>query len=147
MAQLAEHELSAVLEVVSEVRESIVNAELTIFEHGGCLGEESASSACVSHAHWHILPGDYDLGRSDLEWIYQGTSLIDGLRATPSEGYLWLMEPSGIVRAACDPKRPQFFRRRIFESLGRPDEWDYAACPQWDAVRATQGLFVGDRER
>jgi len=42
--------------------------KLTVFEHGSKL--DRGSSACISHCHWHIIDGQYDL-RAPLAITYQ----------------------------------------------------------------------------
>lgn len=58
-----------------------------LFEHGSCAGPDVATGACISHAHWHLVPGDYDLGARSL--VFTPAMSFDALGvADRSNGYL-----------------------------------------------------------
>ncbi len=50
-------------------------------------------------------------------------------------------DATGAVTAARDIGRPQYLRQKVFEALGKPDEWDYAVFPNNDIIRGTIALF------
>lgn len=144
MARVDDSQLSDVIGALEKVEAYLGVDVLTVFEHGGC-HDDKATSACIDHAHWHVLPGSYQLELSYSGWTDTSTSLTDALLMAPEDGYLLAVEKSQILLGR-DPRQSQFLRRHIFGSLGRPDEWDYAAFPQWEDVRATQALFDGQSD-
>lgn len=108
----------------------------TLFEHGSCPREGVRRSACLDHAHIHILPGSYDLkphvtSRSGS----QDRSVNE--RTLNEAGYLFLHEPMMRPVYGRDPGMPQFFRRQIATALGIPDEWDYLLFPRLENVSQT----------
>jgi hypothetical protein len=109
----------------------------TLFEHGSCPREGVRRSACLDHAHVHILPGSYDLrsyvtnrgcsqGRASTERSLSGLA-----------GYLFLHEPMMRPIYGRDPGMSQFFRRQIATALGVADEWDYLLFPRLENVSET----------
>lgn len=111
---------------------------VTMFEHGGC-GGESRSSACVQHAHLHMMAGDFGIASAPgIELLARAHGLLDALmfREAPRVSYL-LLSDGGSWMLAKDPQVSQFFRRHIARELGIPDEWDYAASPRYDGVGRT----------
>jgi diadenosine tetraphosphate (Ap4A) HIT family hydrolase len=108
----------------------------TLFEHGSCPREGVRRSACLDHAHIHILPGSYDL-RSHVtsRGGSQGRSVNE--RTLDEGGYLFLHEPMMRPIYGCDPGMSQFFRRQIATALSIPDEWDYLLFPRLENVSRT----------
>ncbi|GAA0581456.1 hypothetical protein GCM10010394_07630 [Streptomyces crystallinus] len=115
----------------------------TVLEHGSCPGMES--SACISHAHWHILPVD---GRRVNELI-----LADGLTPTPLAGldhltrfddapYFMCLHEDGM--SVYRPRRPmprQYLRSIVAKIVGIADPlWDYALVTRKDLFRETVAL-------
>jgi hypothetical protein len=124
-------------------RVTAVFGPATIFEHGSCATPGARRSACLDHAHLHVLPGSYQLAGSIQQ---RPTKLLNdigyALRGSEaSEGYLYLREPSGAVWYAPDPRVSQYFRRKVAEHLNAPDEWDYLMFPRLDNVRETIHRF------
>lgn len=117
---------------------------VTIFEHGSCQWLDGRRSACIAHSHINVVPGEYRFDRlalrfatfESLEAMFSATETCHGA------GYLMYQEPGGLVHYAADPEISQYFRRHIAAALGEGDEWDYAAVPRWDNVRATQLTFA-----
>ena len=115
----------------------------TLFEHGSCRAEERQRSACITHAHIHVLPGAYSFSLLGLSVRPLGTlaDLVNVPPAQRADGYLMYREPGGLVQYSPDAGVSQYFRRHVARMLGRPDDWDYAVFPQWENVRATQDAF------
>lgn len=116
----------------------------TIFEHGSCPSEGRRRSACVTHAHIHIIPGIYRLSSLELpiETFPDLVSMANASSLAPANGYLMYREPGGPVCCSADIGVPQYFRRHIAAALGCYDEWDYALFPRWETVRATQEALL-----
>jgi diadenosine tetraphosphate (Ap4A) HIT family hydrolase len=115
----------------------------TILEHGS--SSSITFSACVSHAHWHVIPVAVDLvptftadglrgrliddvteivrlGAADISYILYDTMTPKGL---------WIYE-SGLS------KRHQYLRAAIAEQIGIPEpEWDWSIIQRRDLLRAT----------
>ena len=120
-----------------------VYGPLTIFEHGSCTRRDLRRSACLDHAHIHLLPGSYGLlchlqklGRISLDRT-DFSGLVEHV------GYLYLHEPTLAPRYCPDPGVSQFFRKRIAEQMGIPEEWDYLMYPPLDNVRQTVSRLKG----
>lgn len=113
----------------------------TIFEHGSCSSGPLRRSACLDHAHMHIIPGSYDLAK----WIEPATDMRQHRtlpRAShPEDGYLFLHEPASEPVYTGDPGVSQFFRRHIASEVGEPGDWDYLLFPRWENVRETVSRF------
>jgi diadenosine tetraphosphate (Ap4A) HIT family hydrolase len=106
----------------------------TLFEHGSCPREGVRRSACLDHAHIHILPGSYDL-RSHV--TSRGGSQSVNELTLDEGGYLFLHEPMMRPVYGRDPGMSQFFRRQIATALSIPDEWDYLLFPRLENVSRT----------
>jgi diadenosine tetraphosphate (Ap4A) HIT family hydrolase len=112
----------------------------TIFEHGSCILETTRRSACLDHAHIHILPGSYELGSKPKE----DATIIFGQRPdaiAPVMGYLFLQEPGTEAIYVSDPGVSQYFRRRVAAKLNLGDEWDYLLFPRLENVLETFERF------
>jgi len=108
----------------------------TLFEHGSCPKEGVRRSACLDHAHIHILPGSYDL-RSNVTSRGGSPDRSVNERTVDGAGYLFLHEPMTRPVYGHDPGMSQFFRRQIATTLGMPDEWDYLLFPRLENVLQT----------
>jgi diadenosine tetraphosphate (Ap4A) HIT family hydrolase len=111
----------------------------TLFEHGSCQTAERRRSACITHAHVHVVPGRY--GMDGLGLVAQAFENLDAFASQPVQqrldGYLMYQEADGPVQYAADLGLSQFFRRHIATVLGAADDWDYAVFPNWDNIRQT----------
>lgn len=108
----------------------------TVFEHGSCHRRDKRRSACMDHAHVHVMPGKFALEPS----VRSASTIVlphDTLDHFANDGYLLLREPGQEALVAADPGTSQFFRRGIAASLGVPEQWDYLMYPHYDNVRAT----------
>lgn len=111
---------------------------LTYWEHGGLEGD-SQTSACVDHAHVHVLPGTVPLTIDAVDHVrYDDLASwwcdAERWRARP---YLMYAYSDGPCVVGKDPGVPQYFRRQVAKFIARDEEWDYAACPNYDLVAQT----------
>jgi diadenosine tetraphosphate (Ap4A) HIT family hydrolase len=122
-----------------EVHERIASRwrSATLFEHGSCARPAAATGACISHAHWHLLPGDFDLDGWGIGFRRAHTFDVIAERDRP-HGYLSFRTTGGewYFNTTHRPAS-QHFRRIIAAQLGRPAEWDYLAFPMLDQLRDT----------
>ncbi|GGP60711.1 HIT family protein [Streptomyces melanogenes] len=115
----------------------------TVLEHGSSPGMQSG--ACISHAHWHILPVD---GRRVDELI-----LADGLAPTALAGlehlaafdsvpYFMCLHEDGMNVYRPRPAMPrQYLRAKVAEIVGIADPlWDYALVVRKELFRETVAL-------
>ncbi len=109
---------------------------VTVFEHGSCSRIDQRRSACLEHAHAHILPGVYGLSSAIVSPRYDIRSCLTGALDTDL-GYLLLDEPPVGPRYGADPGVSQYLRRCIAAKLDIPDEWDYLLFPRLDNVHET----------
>jgi hypothetical protein len=133
---------ASVLEfVVSEVAAAC--GGVTVFEHGGSLDPMRRRSACITHAHVHVMAGEHSfVDRVRPNRTY--ASLTEFLREhRSSEPYLMYSSASDGVVVAPDVGESQYFRRAMAETAGIADEWDWAVFPRWDRVRETISFFQG----
>jgi diadenosine tetraphosphate (Ap4A) HIT family hydrolase len=117
----------------------------TIFEHGSCRQAERRRSACLTHAHVHIVPGSYSfdlLGLPVLEFASLA-EFSDSPANSRVDGYLMYREPGGPVCYSRDLGVSQYFRRHIASVRGVPDDWDYALFPHFDNIRTTIDDLAG----
>ncbi|MCX5007782.1 HIT domain-containing protein [Streptomyces sp. NBC_00638] len=124
--------------------QSLYSSPVTIFEHGASESLNDKSSSCVSHAHVHLVPGDYDLVSHMPDSGKSYASLDDFME--PRREYPYLMcSHSGRVHCYPDLPISQYYRRAVATALGKPDSWDYAAFPYWDNLRQTYKDFQSFR--
>jgi diadenosine tetraphosphate (Ap4A) HIT family hydrolase len=110
----------------------------TAFEHGSCALTGGRRSACLEHAHVHLMPGTYGLQQAGAQrsetFSIAGTGTVT---RDIQNGYLYLHEPGRRESYSADPGVSQYFRRKIADRMGHPDEWDYLVFPHWENVRRT----------
>lgn len=130
--------------LVDRVKTSMsdIYGPVTIFEHGSCSIRDSRRSACITHAHLHIIPGSYRLAEKATP---EGDPILhaSGGTWTERDNYLFLREPGGTPKYFADPGVSQFFRRIIAGRLGIADQWDWLMFPELDNVRATIDRLQG----
>lgn len=117
--------------------ESIYSSPITMFEHGSCTSSDRQRSACVDHAHLHLVPGCYDLISAAPAEVCKYNSLEDFLDEEREEPYLMLQDPGGPLVSFADQPSSQFFRRIIAQRLNIPECWDYAVSPFSENVKRT----------
>lgn len=108
----------------------------TLFEHGSCSRKDIRRSACLDHAHVHVLPGSYDLNSHVVDVVRHLPDISDS-KALGCSGYLFLKEPMAAPVYGPDPGVSQFFRRHIARTLGMADAWDYLLFPRMENVSKT----------
>ena len=122
--------------------------QLTYFEHGGEVTNSVPTSACVDHAHIHVVPGYIPLEIPADGKRY--ASLADFLASRETEWvhgpYLMLGHTDGECRVAEDIGVSQYFRRQLARVLNHADCWDYAAAPMLDQVQKTIEMLIGSGE-
>lgn len=113
-----------------------------VFEHGACIAEPGRAEACIEHAHWHLVPGGWNLRQEgdDFRQVSNFERFAESYRG--ERRYLFLRD----VEARCWVSvgrrlRRQEFRRRIAAALGAPASWDYLTFPFLDNMRATIAGF------
>jgi diadenosine tetraphosphate (Ap4A) HIT family hydrolase len=138
---------------VIRFRDRVLEQYTTIFgapvvlEHGSFEGMDG--SACITHAHWHVLP----LALEDIDGIIRG----DGLPVTEfghvlelasaiekAKPYFYCADGSRHLVYADALRVPrQYLRSVAGRLLGIPDpEWDYAVVVRKDLLRHTLDLTV-----
>jgi diadenosine tetraphosphate (Ap4A) HIT family hydrolase len=116
----------------------LYGTKITLFEHAGCDSPGRPKSACINHAHLHLVPGSYNLtSESQTSELEVHKSLRDFLRPERRSPYLMFQDPDGPVASFPDHALPQFFRRAIAKRLGIGECWDYALFPFWENVQLT----------
>jgi len=117
--------------------------EVSVWEHGGS-STDARSSACVFHAHLHVMPGRFnpprDIPASGIEYRDGLAEFLHDSRRWLDRPYLLFGQPGGPCWVATDLGVSQYFRRHIARVLDLDEEWDYAAAPRYDVVRSTVDL-------
>lgn len=146
MAQLKPHELVELESFVDLLSKKLTEkwAPPVIFEHGACNETETAGS-CIEHAHWHLVPGNWDL--LPIEINFEKVSAFEEFAGQKrGMAYLFFRDPFGnsyITNTSHAPS--QLFRRKLADQLGKADEWDYAVFPFIDNIRETVDKLEGIR--
>lgn len=118
--------------------------EMTYWEHGGVANPSFPTSACVDHAHLHVVPGSYAFKLPATAAVHSAdapTMLTEHSTDWRERPYLMAGSTSGPCTLVEDIGIPQYFRRQLATAVGTPDLWDYAAFPGEANVRATLALF------
>jgi diadenosine tetraphosphate (Ap4A) HIT family hydrolase len=108
-------------------------------EHGGAEGE--GGGACITHVHINLIPQagsfvnlfDGELPRQDVD---QSLSNLHSGKAP----YILLRSPRSVSLYVAKAVPSQLIRRALLEKLGR-DDWDWAAFPHLDVVKATVRMW------
>jgi hypothetical protein len=89
------------------------------------------------------MPGSYSLIRGDAEVRQLAVPAARMAGWNADDGYLYIEEPDSNSVTLVDPGVSQFFRRRIAERIGAPDEWDYLTFPHLENVARTIRELMG----
>lgn len=118
---------------------------LTYWEHGSGWLPDTRRSACVEHAHLHIVPGLLPLPRPPGEVGYPGIGeALEGLAAGSdlNAGYLLLGHREGRCFVGRDVQLSQYYRREWARTLGRSNDWDYLLAEDPEITRETIRVFL-----
>lgn len=109
------------------------------WEHGGDSAGTARTSACVDHAHLHVTAGAFELGMEIVgkRQFSDIRSWLDQPDQVSGEPYLLFGMSESPCWAAPDIGISQYFRRELACVVGRKDQWDYAAVPNYGAARST----------
>ena len=111
--------------------------KVVVFEHGICK-EDKPAGACINHAHWHLVPGGYELLPQDM--IFKKIVSFEDYSKEKSKHnpYLYYRDSSQNEFVLDDAEVPsQFFRRILAPKIDKPDEWDYLVFPFLENIRKT----------
>ncbi|MEV7006703.1 hypothetical protein [Streptosporangium sp. NPDC051022] len=113
--------------------------DLTYWEHGAADVPTGRQSACVDHAHLHIVAGHLPLSTPPERVAHSGlrqalTWLADSEGSNP---YLLMGHTSGPCFTGHDVGLSQYYRREWAKIVGRDDEWDYLLSNTPDVTRRT----------
>lgn len=136
-------ELKDVMSII-EPRYSATFGELLVIEHGSA--DESDGNACVTHAHWHLLPVD----GAQVDALIRQDDLLSTDLADPVQLGLpqWVNRPYYYVSYAGNYRiyepssttRRQYLRSIVGRVLSIADpEWDYALVVRTEFLRETMG--------
>lgn len=112
-----------------------------ILEHGSAYGMNGSS--CITHAHWHLLPLEFDvvhgvIAKDGLAWSDLGD--LGDLAASGAERtYFYCADRQrGRLYGVGRTMRRQYLRSVAGAILGIPDpEWDYAVVTRKELLRET----------
>jgi len=108
-----------------------------IFEHGMCSKTESAG-ACINHAHWHMVPGNWDLLSANLKYMQVPSFLNFAKNNKGNKPYLLFInkdKQSFIIEEEGIPH--QYFRRQLARLIGEAEKWDYVVYPFFENMKET----------
>jgi len=110
---------------------------VVIFEHGVCK-EDKPTGACINHAHWHLVPGGYELLPDNQDFMQIDSFAAYAKNKKAHSQYLYYADQNRnefILENANVPG--QFFRRILASRIGKPDEWDYLVFPFFENIQVT----------
>lgn len=126
---------------VNEVLSFLVQrfGALTFWEHGAPGTGHKRRSACIDHAHLHVVPGRLPLPEPPLQRVYAtlDEALTMEKNLGKSEGYLLLGWTDDHVTLGADIRVPQYYRQEWARLIGRQDEWDYLVAENPNITAAT----------
>lgn len=113
-----------------------------IFEHGAADESKARAGSCVTHAHWHLVPGPWCLTSPDYTFRRISSFEEFALQYDFKAGYLYFESYNGTALVSeADFVCSQLFRRLLAQSAGKADEWDYAVFPFFDNMKETIRAF------
>jgi ATP adenylyltransferase len=116
-----------------------------LLEHGAAT-VGSVNGCGVDQAHLHVV----GLQPEFVQWVIQNSPTENWSRVEcgdpwtqvlPNKDYLLLWGSDQSWVTVVEHPTSQFFRKKIAEFLGRPDEWDYRRYPHVAEARRTVELF------
>jgi hypothetical protein len=122
---------------------------LTYWEHGGTDDASVRRSACIEHAHLHIVPGSLKLplppGHTEYPGIREALLTRAG-RSAETDSYLLVGDTSGPCFVGRDVRVSQYYRREWARLLGREESWDYLLTEDPELTRETIELFFSRQD-
>ena len=138
MAQLPNTKIEILLEFCNYI--SLVMEKLwgpsVVFEHGACSTSEDAGS-CISHAHWHIVPTNYDLRPRYIRFTRISSFEIFASQNKGQKPYLFLKDHYGNHISEDASKEKQVFRKVLSKKVNKEFEWDWANFPFMHNIKET----------
>lgn len=122
---------------------------LTFWEHGGTDNPNTRRSACVEHAHLHIVPGQLKLPLPPDHVGYSGIDealTVLANRSGETDSYLLMGYTSGPCFVGRDVRISQYYRREWARLLGRVDNWDYLLAEDPALTKETIEWFFSQKE-
>jgi diadenosine tetraphosphate (Ap4A) HIT family hydrolase len=134
--------LSFLFETISYLEMRL--GDLTFWEHGAPANSAIRRSACIDHAHLHVIPGTLALPEPPNSTHFP--SIYDAIRSSPramaSNGYLLVGWSSTSTAIGSDVRVSQYYRREWARITGRPDEWDYLLAEDANVTAETIQLLA-----
>jgi diadenosine tetraphosphate (Ap4A) HIT family hydrolase len=122
--------------------QSIIWEKPTIFEHGACQTNQK-SGACISHAHWHLIPGNWDnlLPIPSINLRY--SSFLEFYETNKSDEafVLQINSDNSCFITNKEDIPSQYIRRLLAKQIHKDDEWDYLVFPFFENIRKTINKF------
>jgi len=139
------------LDLVHFVSDALVYLEhrlgpLTFWEHGAPQDQASRRSACVEHAHLHVVPGSLALPEPVSYSSFPTIEAALKAELLDSDGYLLLGWSARQVMVGADPRVSQYYRREWARLVGRKDEWDYLVAENPRITATTMRLLAPDND-
>jgi len=109
-----------------------------IFEHGSSPNEMS-SGASIEHAHWHLVPGNWNLVPSQSNSVHLILSIDEFFSYFyNSETYLLISDFDMKLHILLNERVPsQYFRRNLAFAMGKPNKWNYLKYPFTSNIKKT----------
>ena len=131
---------------------SLYSSSILLFEHGSALAGTRRSSACVEHAHLHVLPGPRAFVLRVQAWLRgsrAGRDLTSVRGLVEADAYLLVGEANSELCVAPSPVGipSQFLRQHYALAAGTINQWDWRSSPGKDLFLRTiedwNGLSAG----
>lgn len=111
------------------------------YEHGA-ISDTRRGGACIDHAHLHIIPGCQGFKELvSMDFTETPVASLDDLKALANEGvpYLFVedLDQQAYIYRVPDRIPSQYLRQIWARALGKPDEWDWGAFPNYSLMKET----------
>lgn len=144
MAQLTVKEIHSLREFCNSIAkiQSKYWGWPVIFEHGSC-NEEKTSGACIIHAHWHLVPGNFDLRPPDAEFTQiESFESFAQSRKTGNPYLFYEDQDRNAYIVDVKVATSQLFRKELARLVGKEDQWDYLVFPEYENIRSTYQILT-----
>jgi len=138
---LEEIEIKSAMHTVRSWLEKYFQLPVIAFEHGSVVGGDR-SSACVEHAHLHMLPLPKNLTNwldlKDNQWTQIEKTTDLAIWEAEQTDYLFYEDTHGFkwTRPASLNYSSQFFRRQLSRALNQPSSFDWRINPNISSIIA-----------